>query len=298
MERMYQNCTLCPRKCGVDRTAGRLGYCRMPAQLRVARAAPHFWEEPVISAEGGSGTVFFSGCTLGCVFCQNGEISHDGFGKEISPHRLREIFEELIHKGCENINLVTPTQFLPSVLPALTPKLPVPVVYNCGGYESVETLKRLEGLVDVYLPDMKYSDNRLAARYSFAPDYVETAGSAIAEMFRQTGSAVIERGHMKRGVMVRHLQLPGHLDNTLGVLDWFAETFPKGQVLFSLMSQYVPMGPAKTMPPIDTGLTETELDGALSYAELLGIETGFTQELASAAEDFVPLWDLTGVQKT
>lgn len=295
METMYRSCTLCPRKCGVDRTAGQFGYCRMPAALRVARASPHLWEEPVISGTAGSGAIFFSGCTMGCVFCQNETVSYEGFGKEISSARLREIFEELIDQGCQNINLVTPTQFLPSILPALSPKLPVPVVYNCGGYESVETLKRLEGLVDIYLPDMKYSDPTLSAKYSFAPDYTEVAHKAICEMARQTGPAVIVNGVMKKGVIVRHLQLPGHLDNTLGVLDWFADTFPKGQVLLSLMCQYVPMGRAKTMEPLDRRLTQVEVDAALSYAALLGIEQGFTQELLSATEDYVPAWDLHGL---
>lgn len=295
MEAAYQNCTLCPRRCGADRTAGQLGYCRMPAALRVARAAPHYWEEPVISGDTGSGAVFFSGCTLGCVFCQNETISSQGFGKELTPARLREIFEELIGKGCQNINLVTPTQFLPSIVPALYPKLPVPVVYNCGGYESVDTLKQLEGLIDVYLPDMKYADNRLGARYSFAPDYVETADMAVREMFRQTGPAVIQDGQMTRGVLVRHLQLPGHLDNTLGVLDWFSKAFPKGHALLSLMCQYVPMGRAKDIPPLDTRLTEVEIDAALSYAELLGITDGFIQDPMAASEDYVPQWDLEGL---
>ena len=295
MEAIYKNCTLCPRRCGVDRTAGQLGYCRMPAALRVARAAPHAWEEPVISGTDGSGTVFFSGCTLGCVFCQNEHISTEGFGKEITSHRLREIFEELIEKGCRNINLVTPTHFLPSIVPALYPKLPVPVVYNCGGYESVETLKRLEGLVDVYLPDMKYSDDALAAKYSFAPDYNKVADAAIREMFRQTGPAAFEDGYMTRGLIVRHLQLPGHLDNTLGVLDWFRKTFPYGEALLSLMSQYLPVGRAKNTPPLDKRLTELETDGAISYAELLGIRTGFIQDAASAGEEYIPHWDLDGV---
>ena len=169
----YENCTLCPRACGVNRTAGQTGFCRMPGRLVAARAAAHYWEEPVISGSYGSGAVFFSGCTLGCRFCQNDEISRQGCGKEISSAHLREIFERLIDDGVQNINLVTPTHFLPSILPALTPKLPVPVVYNCGGYETVETLRQLEGLVDIYLPDMKYSDHTLAARLSAAPDYAE-----------------------------------------------------------------------------------------------------------------------------
>ena len=291
----YQNCTLCPRRCGADRTNGQLGFCRHPDKIYAARAAAHYWEEPVISGSFGSGAVFFSGCTLKCLFCQNGVISQDNRGKEISTAHLREIFLKLIDDGVQNINLVTPTHFLPSILPALTPKLPVPVVYNCGGYERVETLRELEGLVDIYLPDMKYSDPKLAGILSAAPDYVEIAKAAIAEMYRQVGSAVIEDEIMQRGMIVRHLMLPGELDNTLGVLDWFSEAFPKGDVLFSLMSQYVPMGKAKTMPPYDRRITEDEYDAALSYLELLGIENGFTQDFSAATEEYIPDFSFEGL---
>ena len=291
----YQNCTLCPRRCGADRTNGQLGFCRHPDKIYAARAAAHYWEEPVISGSFGSGAVFFSGCTLKCLFCQNGVISQENRGKEISTAHLREIFLKLIDDGVQNINLVTPTHFLPSILPALTPKLPVPVVYNCGGYERVETLRELEGLVDIYLPDMKYSDPKLAGILSAAPDYVEIAKAAIAEMYRQVGSAVIEDEIMQRGMIVRHLMLPGELDNTLGVLDWFSESFPKGDVLFSLMSQYVPMGKAKTMPPYDRRITEDEYDAALSYLELLGIENGFTQDFSAATEEYIPDFSFEGL---
>ena len=291
----YQNCTLCPRRCGADRTNGQLGFCRQPDKIYAARAAAHYWEEPVISGSFGSGAVFFSGCTLKCLFCQNGVISQENLGKEISTAHLREIFLKLIDDGVQNINLVTPTHFLPSILPALTPKLPVPVVYNCGGYERVETLRELEGLVDIYLPDMKYSDPKLAGILSAAPDYVEIAKAAIAEMYRQVGSTVIEDEIMQRGMIVRHLMLPGELDNTLGVLDWFSEAFPKGDVLFSLMSQYVPMGKAKTMPPHDRRITEDEYDAALSYLELLGIENGFTQDFSAATEEYIPDFSFEGL---
>ncbi len=291
----YQNCTLCPRRCGADRTNGQLGFCRQPDKIYAARAAAHYWEEPVISGSFGSGAVFFSGCTLKCLFCQNGVISQENRGKEISTAHLREIFLKLIDDGVQNINLVTPTHFLPSILPALTPKLPVPVVYNCGGYERVETLRELEGLVDIYLPDMKYSDPKLAGILSAAPDYVEIAKAAIAEMYRQVGSVVIEDEIMQRGMIVRHLMLPGELDNTLGVLDWFSEAFPKGDVLFSLMSQYVPMGKAKTMPPYDRRITEDEYDAALSYLELLGIENGFTQDFSAATEEYIPDFSFEGL---
>lgn len=291
----YQNCTLCPRRCGADRTNGQLVFCRHPDKIYAAHAAAHYWEEPVISGSFGSGAVFFSGCTLKCLFCQNGVISQENRGKEISTAHLREIFLKLIDDGVQNINLVTPTHFLPSILPALTPKLPVPVVYNCGGYERVETLRELEGLVDIYLPDMKYSDPKLAGILSAAPDYVEIAKAAIAEMYRQVGSAVIEDEIMQRGMIVRHLMLPGELDNTLGVLDWFSEAFPKGDVLFSLMSQYVPMGKAKTMPPYDRRITEDEYDAALSYLELLGIENGFTQDFSAATEEYIPDFSFEGL---
>ena len=291
----YRHCTLCPRRCGVDRTAGQLGFCRMPDQIFAARAALHYWEEPVISGSYGSGAVFFSGCTLRCAFCQNGVISQENFGKALSPADLRAAFERLIDEGCQNINLVTPTHFLPPILPALTPKLPVPVVYNCGGYESVETLRQLEGLVDIYLPDFKYSDDRLAAKLSAAPDYAETAAAAIREMYRQVGSAVIEDEQMTRGVIIRHLVLPGCIDNSLGVLDWIAETFPKKDVLVSLMSQYVPMGRAKTMPPLDRRITQEEYDAVLSYLYLLELDNGYTQDFSAATTEYIPDFDLEGL---
>ena len=223
----YRHCTLCPRACGVDRAAGERGFCQMPDHILAARAALHYWEEPVISGSFGSGAVFFSGCTLRCAFCQNGVISQENFGRELSTKKLRAAFERLIDEGCQNINLVTPTHFLPSILPALTPKLPVPVVYNCGGYESVETLRELDGLIDIYLPDFKYSDAALAKELSAAPEYPQIASAAILEMYRQVGGAVIEDEQMTRGVIIRHLVLPGCIDNSLGVLDWIADHFPK-----------------------------------------------------------------------
>lgn len=291
----YEHCTLCPRRCGVDRTAGQLGFCRMPGELRAARAGVHYWEEPVISGSFGSGAIFFSGCTLRCAFCQNHSISSGGFGKPLTPQDLRAAMERLIDDGVQNINLVTPTHFLPSILPALEPKLPVPVVYNCGGYESVETLRALEGKVDVYLPDFKYSDNALAARLSAAPDYFEVASEAILEMYRQVGPVQIEDEQMTRGVLLRHLVLPGYVDNSLGVLDWLAEHFPHGEVLLSLMSQYVPMGDATKMPPLDRRVTETEYDAVLSYMMLLGIDSGYTQDFSAASSEYTPDFDLTGL---
>ena len=291
----YRSCTLCPRRCGVDRTKGQRGFCGMPDHIVAARAALHYWEEPVISGSFGSGAVFFSGCTLRCAFCQNGVISQENFGKALSTAQLREAFERLIDEGCQNINLVTPTHFLPSILPALEPKLPVPVVYNCGGYESVTTLRELEGYVDIYLPDFKYSDDRLAAQFSNAPDYAETAAAAILEMYRQVGSAVIEDEQMTRGVLVRHLVLPGYVDNSLGVLDWLDRAFPRRDVLVSLMSQYVPMGKAKNMPPLDRRVSETEYDAVLSYLYLLGLEHGYTQDLSAATQDYTPDFNCEGL---
>ena len=291
----YTHCTLCPRRCGVDRTRGQLGFCKMPGQVHAARAGVHYWEEPVISGSFGSGAVFFSGCTLKCAFCQNYDISQENFGKPMTSAELRAAFERLIDEGVQNINLVTPTHFLPDILPALEPKLPVPVVYNCGGYESVETLRQLEGKIDVYLPDFKYSDNALAKELSSAPDYFETASAAILEMYRQVGKPVLEDDEMKRGVLVRHLVLPGCVDNSLGVLDWVAEHFRSGDILFSLMSQYVPMGRAVEMPPFDRRITELEYDSVLSYMMLLGIEDGYTQDFSSAERGYTPSFDLTGL---
>lgn len=291
----YTHCTLCPRRCGVDRTRGQLGFCKMPGQVHAARAGVHYWEEPVISGSFGSGAVFFSGCTLKCAFCQNYDISQENFGKPLTSAELRAAFERLIDEGVQNINLVTPTHFLPDILPALEPKLPVPVVYNCGGYESVETLRQLEGKIDVYLPDFKYSDNALAKKLSSAPDYFETASAAILEMYRQVGKPMLEDDEMKRGVLVRHLVLPGCVDNSLGVLDWVAEHFRSGDILFSLMSQYVPMGRAAEMPPFDRRITELEYDSVLSYMMLLGIEDGYTQDFSSAERGYTPSFDLTGL---
>ena len=287
-------CTLCPRRCGAERTAKTGGgFCRMPAGLRVARAMLHHWEEPPISGQNGAGTVFFSGCTLGCVYCQNGDISAGGFGRDISTARLREIFEELIAQGAHNIELVTPTHFLPWILPALTPRLPVPVVYNCGGYERVETLRALEGLVDVYLPDLKYADGALAAELSGAADYFPVACEAIREMFRQVGPYVIEDGLLTRGVVIRHLVLPGYLDNTRRVLDWIAETFAPGDVLVSLMSQYTPT--ANMTGRLARRVTAAEYRAAADYMRNCGITDGFVQERTSAEEAYTPAFDGEGV---
>ena len=285
-------CNLCPRRCGAVRDESHTGYCGVGADPVVSRAAPHFWEEPCISGERGSGAVFFAGCNLRCVFCQNHDISAGGQGKTISVDRLREIFSQLEEQGVHNINLVTGSHFLPAIVKALTPQPRLPVVWNSGGYESVLALKALEGRVQVYLPDMKYSDGALAARLSGAADYPTVAAAAIREMFRQTGPYELDGdGMLIRGVMIRHLVLPGELDNTFGVLDWIAETFQPGDVLVSLMGQYTPNGHGGP----DRRLTQEEYTRACDYMAALGLLEGYTQELSSAQAEYTPPFDGTGV---
>ncbi len=281
----YVNCELCPRRCGVDRTAGQTGFCGCLGDALVAKAMLHKWEEPALAGSGGSGAVFFGGCTLKCRYCQNAAISGGPVGKAMDSKALRDLFEELIAQGAENIDLVTPTHFLPTILPALEPKLPVPVVYNCGGYERVETLRQLEGKVDIYLPDLKYSEARLAKALSGAADYFPRAKSAIREMVRQTGPVQWDGDKVVKGVIIRHLILPGHVDNSLKVLDWIGSAFAPGEVLVSLMRQYTPMGclPA----PLDRRVTDEEYDAVLSWMYLNDLE-GFTQEEESATADFIP----------
>lgn len=288
-------CNLCPRQCGVlrDEAHGE-GRCRMPEVPVVARAALHLWEEPVISGTRGSGTVFFSGCSLGCVFCQNDKISHRDFGRAVSVARLREIFCALIDQGAHNINLVNPTHYAHAVSAALTDSLSVPVVWNSGGYDRVETLRGLEGKVQIYLPDLKYMSGETAERYSDAADYPEVAKAAIVEMVRQTGPCIVEDGLLKRGVIVRHLILPGRVGEAKAVMDWVAEHFAPGTVLFSLMRQYVPHGRAEEHPPLHRRLRGSEARSAAEYLCNLGLE-GFVQEAASADVGFIPSFDLTGV---
>ena len=288
-------CTLCPRRCGAERTDTRAGgLCGMPAAPVVARAMLHQWEEPCLVGDHGAGCVFFSGCNLRCCFCQNGTISREGFGKPISVERLREIFRELIAQGAACLDLVTPTHFTPAILEALgDEEWPVPVVWNCGGYESVETLRLLEGKVQVYLPDLKYALPEPAKRYSGAEDYFERASAAIREMYRQTGPYVLEDGRLKRGVVIRHLQLPGELENTRRCIDWVAETFRPGEVLFSLMSQYTPQPGAKG--PLARHVTGAEYRAAVAYMDNCGITDGYTQERTSAREEYTPDFDLQGL---
>ncbi len=289
------SCALCPRRCGAVRTdmAGG-GFCAMPALPVVARAALHFWEEPCISGQRGSGTVFFSGCNLRCVFCQNGKISRENFGKAVTVPRLREIFQRLVDQGAHNINLVTPTHFTPAIREALSEPLGVPVVWNSGGYELPETLRTLEGRVQIYLPDLKYAGSALAGAYSGAPDYFETATAAIREMFRQVGRCAFDgEGVLQRGVVIRHLLLPGALENTKAVLDWIAGTFPPGAVLVSLMSQYTPQPGAAGL--LRRKVTGAESRAARAYMENLGLTAGYYQDSSSAREEYTPPFDLTGV---
>lgn len=275
-----------------DAQAGE-GFCGLPATPVVARAGLHLWEEPCVSGARGSGAVFFSGCVLRCVYCQNHAISHENFGKPVSVERLREIFWELIGQGAHNINLVSPTPFAPAIREALAEPLPVPVVWNTGGYERVETLRSLEGKVQVWLPDLKYVDSGLSRDLSGAADYFDAASAAIEEMVRQTGDYVLEAGLLKRGVLIRHLMLPGQLENTKAVLDWVAETFRPGQVLLSLMAQYTPQPGAEGL--LSRRVTGAEYRAALRYMENLGITDGYCQDAASARAEYTPDFDLTGV---
>lgn len=290
-------CRLCPRSCGVLRseTEGH-GYCRMPEISVLARAALHHWEEPPVSGTRGSGTIFFSGCPLGCVYCQNGKISRQNFGKPVTLERLRRICEELVEQGAHNLNFVSPSHYAHVAAALLENYRPaVPVVWNSGGYDKVETLRELEGKVDVYLPDLKYLDSETARRYSAAPDYPEIAAAAIREMVRQTGPCQYsEGGLLRKGVIIRHLILPGHVNQAKAVMDWTAANFAPGTVLFSLMSQYTPWGELSGLPELGRRLRPGEIRAAQEYMRNLGLD-GFTQERTSAKEEYTPPFDLTGV---
>jgi putative pyruvate formate lyase activating enzyme len=277
-------------------TTGCFGSCGVGLAPIVARAGLHMWEEPVISGTKGSGTVFFSGCNLHCVFCQNYDISCKGFGKEITIERLKEIYHELIAQGAHNINLVTPTHFTEAVLQSLAEPLPVPVVYNTSGFETQDTLRRLKGKVQIYLPDLKYSDDMAAIKYSNAPYYFRIATEAIKEMYNQVGDYHIDdNGIMTKGVIIRHLIMPGMPDNTKRIIDWVAANFKPGQVMFSLMHQYVPCGRANEYPEINRKVTDEEYKELESYLLQSTIEDGFVQEGDAACKDFIPCFDGTGV---
>ena len=286
-------CRICPRKCGVEREQAN-GFCRTSEKFKLARAALHFWEEPCISGKNGSGTVFFSGCNLKCVYCQNYEISRENKGIEVSRERLVEIFENLVSQGAENINLVNPTHYAPMLADVLRKwKSPVPIVYNSSGYESVETLKLLDGLIDIYLPDFKYIRNDKAERYSSASDYPETAKRALAEMYRQVGNAVFDGDMMKKGMIIRHLILPQNTNSSLEIIDYVAEHFENAYL--SLMAQYVPCTRLDDYKEINRTITKREYDKVVDYALAKGFERLFVQELSSADEQYIPPFDFSGV---
>ncbi len=266
----------------------------MPAAPVAARAALHLWEEPPISGKTGTGAIFFSGCSLDCVFCQNEEISHGNVGKQLTVARLRDICYELAEQGATSISLINPTHYAHTVRELLAQPLPLPVVWNSGGYDRVETLRGLAGKLDVYLPDLKYLDSETAARYSAAPDYPEIATAAIREMVDQTGPVVLEDGLLRRGVLIRHLILPGQVNAAKQVMDWVAENFPPGTVLFSLMSQYTPWGRARELSPLNRSLRRGEIRAAVEYMKNLGLQ-GYVQESSAATGEFIPAFDFTGL---
>lgn len=288
-------CNMCPRKCNVDRDS-KAGFCGMKNTIKIARAGLHFWEEPCISGTNGSGTVFFSGCPLKCVYCQNEEISSGGFGKEISVNRLAEIFRELEEKGAHNINLVTPTHYSEQICKAFELYKPnIPVVYNCSGYESIETLDKLKDIVDIYLTDLKYFDSEVSKKYSKAEDYFEVASAAVKKMTLQQPENIFdENGIMQKGVIIRHLVLPLNTMQTKKILEWIKENLPDN-VIISLMSQYVPTAGSVEFKEINRRLTTREYEKVLDYFEESGFENGFMQELSSSKKDFIPPFNLEGV---
>ncbi|WP_167959094.1 4Fe-4S cluster-binding domain-containing protein [Anaerosporobacter faecicola] len=295
-----EKCKLCARNCGVDREAGKVGVCGQTSELVVARAALHMWEEPCISGENGSGAVFFSGCNIGCVFCQNQNIAKGDVGKKISLERLVEIFFELEQKGANNINLVTPTHYVPLIVEAIhrarEKGFSLPFVYNTGCYENLETIQMLDGCIDIYLPDMKYKDSTMSMRYSHAKDYFTVASRALEEMVRQVGEPVIDEktGIMKKGVIVRHLLLPGGLMDSKEVVAYLYQTY-HNKIFLSLMNQYTPLPQVASFPEINRKVTRYEYNKLVNYAIELGVENGFIQEGNTAKESFIPEFDLEGV---
>ena len=299
MNDLYKNCSLCPRECGVDRLNGKVGFFGKAAELSLARAALHIWEEPCISGDEGSGTVFFSGCCLRCIYCQNREIAIGDSGKTVDDRRLEKIFFELQAQGANNINLVTPTHFLPHIITALRSAknhgLNIPVVYNTGGYEKTDSLKLLDGLVDIYLPDFKYFSAELGKNYSFASNYADFAKESIAEMFRQVGTPIFDgRGIMKKGLIVRHLVLPGHTEDSKKVLKYLYEAYGN-DIYISIMSQYTPLSAMKNHPQLSRKITDEEYNEIIDFAVELGIENGFIQDGEAAEESFIPAFDNSGI---
>lgn len=295
----YENCLLCPRKCGINRRTGQTGVCGVSSEIKVARAALHYWEEPCISGKRGSGAVFFSGCSLHCVFCQNREISDGKAGKVISKERLSDIFMELADKGANNINLVTPGQYIPDIVWAVNDAksrgMKLPIIYNTSGYENVTDLKLLEGIVDVYLPDFKYMDSTLSARYSRAKDYPSVAKQALSEMVRQQPDVVIDdaTGLIQKGVIVRQLLLPGHVNDAKAVLKYLYDTY-HDHVYISMMSQFTPIA-LKDYPEINRTVTRREYERLVDYAIEIGITNAFIQEGDVAKDSFIPAFDCEGV---
>ena len=295
----YENCLLCPRKCGINRRTGQTGVCGVSSEIKVARAALHYWEEPCISGKKGSGAVFFSGCSLHCVFCQNREISDGKAGKVISKERLSDIFMELAVKGANNINLVTPGQYIPDIVWAVNDAksrgMKLPIIYNTSGYENVTELKLLEGIVDVYLPDFKYMDSTLSARYSRAKDYPSVAKQALSEMVRQQPDVVIDNatGIIQKGVIVRQLLLPGHVNDAKTVLKYLYDTY-HDHVYISIMSQFTPIA-LKDYPEINRTVTRREYERLVDYALEIGITNAFIQEGDVAKDSFIPAFDCEGV---
>lgn len=295
----YENCLLCPRKCGINRRTGQTGVCGVSSEIKVARAALHYWEEPCISGKRGSGAVFFSGCSLHCVFCQNREISDGKAGKVISKERLSDIFMELADKGANNINLVTPGQYIPDIVWAVNDAksrgMKLPIIYNTSGYENVTELKLLEGIVDVYLPDFKYMDSTLSARYSRAKDYPSVAKQALSEMVRQQPDVVIDNatGLIQKGVIVRQLLLPGHVNDAKAVLKYLYDTY-HDHVYISMMSQFTPIA-LKDYPEINRTVTRREYERLVDYALKIGITNAFIQEGDVAKDSFIPAFDCEGV---
>ncbi len=300
IDKYMTDCILCPRRCHANRAAGQMGYCGQTDQLMAARAALHFWEEPCISGTNGSGTVFFSGCNMRCVFCQNHSIALGETGQPVSLERLVEIFLELQTKGAHNINLVTPTHFIPQIAKALEAAklqgLIIPIVYNTGSYEEVSSLRLLDGLVDIYLPDLKYYSSELSLRFSHATDYFEKATAAIAEMYRQTGSPVFDKtsGLLTRGMIVRHLLLPGQTKDSKKVLRYLHETYGI-DIYISIMNQYTPLPHVADTPELNHPVTDEEYQRVLTFAERLGIQNGFYQEGDTAEESFIPAFDGEGL---
>lgn len=295
----YQNCTLCPRECGVDRSVGQKGYCGMGSTLVAARAALHMWEEPCISGKKGSGAVFFSGCSMRCCFCQNREIALGTWGKELSLSRLADVFLELEQQGAANINLVTAAHYLPHVLGGLELAkdrgLSIPIVYNTSGYEKAEMIRRLKGYVDIYLPDFKYMESELARSCSKAPDYPKRAKEALKEMVDQTGDCVFDKdGYLRKGTIVRHLILPGHTRNSMKVLEYLYETYGD-HIYISIMNQFTPIYQQKEMKELNRNVTKREYEKVLKRALELGIKNGFFQEGETAKESFIPSFDGEGI---